>query len=172
MGSDCISSCSLLSFYLVYKLKNIVGRTDFSDQLKKKKKRKKKKEKSYVTKRIGYNTNIKRQSACLCITQSRFITLLPSLLAYRWVGRQTKWWPRHKAIYFSRLGPERFLSIAWPPEVQLLVFLCFSVPVVLFDTQGISRVGRYTLFLLFPYLCFIIVFICDLIVSRDDPLMS
>ena len=33
-------------------------------------------------------------------------------------------------------------------------------------------VGRNTLFLSSPHLCFIIVFICDLFVSRDDPLMS
>ena len=33
-------------------------------------------------------------------------------------------------------------------------------------------VGRNTLFLSSPHLCFVIVFIRDLIVSRDDPLMS
>ena len=32
-----------------------------------------------------------------------------------------------------------FMSVAWPTGVQLLVFFCSSVPVVLFDTQGISR---------------------------------
>ena len=32
-----------------------------------------------------------------------------------------------------------FLSVAWPTGVQLLVFFCYSVPVVLFDTPGISR---------------------------------
>ena len=30
-------------------------------------------------------------------------------------------------------------SVAWPTGVQLLVFFCSSVPVVLFDTPGISR---------------------------------
>ena len=49
--------------------------------------------------------------------------------------------PRHKAIYFSWFGPDFFLSVAWPTGVQLLVFFCSSVPVVLFDTPGISR-GR------------------------------
>ena len=34
-----------------------------------------------------------------------------------------------------------------------------------------TLVGRNT-FLSSPHLCFIIVFICDLFVSRDDPLMS
>ena len=37
--------------------------------------------------------------------------------------------------------------------------------------QGSPGVGRNT-FLSNPHLCFIIVFICDLFVSRDDPLMS
>ena len=32
-----------------------------------------------------------------------------------------------------------FLSVAWPIGVQLLVFFCSSVPVVVFDTPGISR---------------------------------
>ena len=43
---------------------------------------------------------------------------------------------------------------------------CCSTP------QGSPCVGRNTLFLSRPHLCFIIVFICDLFVSRDDPLMS
>ena len=38
--------------------------------------------------------------------------------------------------------------------------------------QGSPGVGRNTLFLSSSHLCFIIVFICDLFVSRDDPLMS
>ena len=38
--------------------------------------------------------------------------------------------------------------------------------------QGSSGVGLNTLFLSSPHLCVIIVFICDLFVSRDDPLMS
>ena len=41
----------------------------------------------------------------------------------------------------------------------------FSVPVVLFP--GVDR----NTFLSSPHLCFIIVFICDLFVSRDDPLI-
>ena len=42
---------------------------------------------------------------------------------------------------------------------------CCSTP------QGSPGVGRNT-FLSSPHLCFITVFICDLFVSRDDPLMS
>ena len=66
---------------LVYKFKKILGRADFSDQFRK----------IIVRyKRIGYNINIMRQSACLVFNQSRLITLLPSLIARRWVGRQTQ----------------------------------------------------------------------------------
>ena len=42
---------------------------------------------------------------------------------------------------------------------------CCSTP------QGSPGVGRNT-FLSSPHLCFIIGFICDLFVTRDDPLMS
>ena len=38
-------------------------------------------------------------------------------------------------------------------------------------SSGSPGVGRNT-FLSSPHLCFIIVFNCDLFVSRDDPLMS
>ena len=64
-----------------------------------------------------------------------------------------------------------FLSVAWPTGVQLLVFFCSSVSVGCSTPQGSPGVGRNT-FLSSPHLCFIIVFICDLFVSRDDPLMS
>ena len=53
----------------VYKFKNIVGRADFSDQFRK----------TIVRyKRIGYNINIMRQSACLVfnpITVNNFASL-------------------------------------------------------------------------------------------------
>ena len=55
------------------------------------------------------------------------------------------------------------LIIKFYPEQSTVV--CCSTP------QGSPGVGRNT-FLSSPHLCFIIVFICDLFVSRDDPLMS
>ena len=54
------------------------------------------------------------------------------------------------------------------PSIQWLSMAfqwCCSTP------QGSPGVGRNT-FLSSPHLCFITVFICDLFVSRDDPLMS
>ena len=115
-------------------------------------------------KRIGYNINIMRQSA-----QSRLITLLPSLIARRWVGHQTQWWPRHKAIYFSWLRPWLFCPLLRPPGFNCWfsfapVFQwCCSTP------QGSPGVGHNTLFLSSPHLFVIIVFICDLFLSRGDP---
>ena len=79
--------------------------------------------------------------------------------------------PRHKAFYFSWLGPEFFVCClahrvstvgSFAPVFQ---WYC-STP------QGSPAVGCNTLFLSNPHLCFIIVFICDLFVSRDDPFMG
>ena len=69
--------------------------------------------------------------------------------------------------------PDHCLSFyfAWPTGVQLLVFFCSSVSVGCSTPQGSPGIGRNT-FLSSPHLCFIIVFICDLFVSRDDPMVS
>ena len=67
--------------YLVYKFKKIVGRADFSDQFRKI---------IVCYKRIGYNINIMRQSACLVFNPINVNNLLPSLIARRWVGYQTQ----------------------------------------------------------------------------------
>ena len=64
------------------------------------------------------------------------------------------------------------MSVAGPTGVQLLVFFCFSVPFVLFDTPGISRCRLQHDVCVESSSFFIIVCIRDLIVSRDDPLMS
>ena len=66
---------------LVYKFKKIVGRADFSDQFRK----------IIVRyKRIGYNIDIMRQSACLVFNPITVNNFAPSLIARRWVGRQTQ----------------------------------------------------------------------------------
>ena len=72
---------------------------------------------------------------------------------------------------FSLVGAGTVLSVAWPTGAQLLVFFCSSVSVGCSTPQGTPGVGRNT-FLSSPHLCLIIVFICDLFVSRDDPFMS
>ena len=45
------------------------------------------------------------------------------------------------------------LSVAWPTGVQLLVFFCSSIPVVLLEPQGSPGVDCNT-FLSSPYLYF------------------
>ena len=147
---------------LVYKFQKIVGRADFSDHFRK----------IIVRyKRIGYNINIMRQSACLVfnpITVNNFASLFNCTP----VGRASdSMMARLKAIYFSCFGPELFCLLLGPPG-----FNCWfsSAPVFQWccsTPQGSPGVGRNT-FLSSPHLCFIIVFICDLFVSRDDPLMS
>ena len=77
-----LKSLSEPEFYgdLVYKFKKLLGRNDLPFQYRK-----------IITRcrRIGYNLNVMRQSACLILTQSWLITTLPSLIARWWVGRQT-----------------------------------------------------------------------------------
>ena len=63
------------------------------------------------------------------------------------------------------------MSVSHSTEVQLVVFLCSSIPVVLFYTSGISKCLN-RLFLFSPHLCFIIGFICDLFVARNCSWMS
>ena len=65
---------------LVYKFKRIVGKPNFSDRFKKIIKR-------YI--KVGYNLDVIRQSACLVLAQSRFIAMVSSLIARRWVRPQT-----------------------------------------------------------------------------------
>ena len=64
---------------LLYKFKKNMGRTDFFDQFRK-----------IVIrhKRIGYNLNVMRQTACLVINPITVDILLHSLIARWWIGRQ------------------------------------------------------------------------------------
>ena len=108
--------------------------------------------------------------AC-CLAQSRLVSLLPSLVARRWVGRRARWWPRRRAIYFGWFGPELFCLLFGPPGFSCWfsfapVFRwCCSTP------QGSPGVGRGA-FLSSPRLCFVPVFVSGLFASPDDPLMS
>ena len=76
-------------------------------------------------------------------------------------------------IYFIWLGPLDFCLL--PTGVQLLVVFFFFAPVFQWCCsipQGSPGVGRNTLCLSSPHLCFSIVFIRDFFISRYDPLMS
>ena len=80
-------------------------------------------------------------------------------------------WPRHKALYFSWFGPEFICLLLGPSGFNCLFSFAPVFQWYCSTPQGSPSVGRNT-FLSSPHLCFIIVFICDLFVSRDDPLMS
>ena len=67
---------------LVYKFRKIIGKNDFTYHFKKIIVRYKK---------IGYNINVMRQTACLVVNPSRLTALLTSLIARRLVGLQTEW---------------------------------------------------------------------------------
>ena len=113
-------------------------------------------------KRIRYNINIMRQFVRLVFnpfTVNNFVSLFNCT-------------PVGRAPDSMMVGAAAFFFVAWPTGVQLLVFFCSSVSVVCSTPQGSPGVDRNTLFLSSPHLCFIIVFTCDLFVSRDDPLMS
>ena len=85
-------------------------------------------------KRIGYNLNVMRQSACLVfnpITVDGYATQFictpvdrasDSMMAFD---------------DFSWLGPE-LSSVAWSTGAQLIIFFCFRFSVGLFDRPGIS----------------------------------
>ena len=85
----------------------IVGRADFSDQFKK----------SIICyKRIGYNINIMRLSACVLLNPimvNNFDFLYNCMLVGR--ASDSVMAPRHKAIYFSWLVPERFCLLLGQP---------------------------------------------------------
>ena len=106
---------------LVYKFKKIRGMTDFSDQFRKIIMR---------YKRIGYNLNVMRQSACLLIDP---ITVdgYASLFNCTQVDRASD-------------GPDLklFILVGWDRSFRLLLgppgLNCFRFSVVLFDKPGIS----------------------------------
>ena len=94
---------------LVNKFKKIMGRTDFSDQFRKK-----------ITfhKRIGYDLNVIRQSACLGINPIA-VDNLDALFICTPVDRASgSMTTRPKVIHYSWLGPELFRLLLGPPGLN------------------------------------------------------
>ena len=110
-----------------------------------------------------------RQSACLEVNN------FASLFNCTPVGRASDSMMAPNIKLFILVGWGRsifFLSVSWPTGVQLLVFFYSSVSMGCLTPQGSPGVGRNTLFLSSPHLCFNIVCIRDLFIFRDDPLLS
>ena len=102
-----------------------MGRTDFSDQFRKMIKR---------PKRIGYNLNVMRQSACLVInpiTVDIFVAFFNCTPDDRATDSMM---PGPNAIQFMWWGA----LFAWSTGARLIIFFCFRFPVVLFDRPAIS----------------------------------
>ena len=72
--------------------------TDFSDQFRKIIMR---------YKRIDHNLNVMRQSACLVINPITLMAMLHSLIARRWIGRQTPRVHDLKLLVFILVGLDR-----------------------------------------------------------------
>ena len=96
---------------LVYKIRKIVGKSNFSEQFRK-----------FINryKKIGYNPMLCGILYAWLLTQPRLIAMLHSLIAQWQVGPQNQRRPRHKA-FTSGLGLAA-MSLAWPTVVQLVVF--------------------------------------------------
>ena len=95
----------------MYRFKNNVGKSNFSEKFRKLINR---------YKRIGYSLDIMRQTACLVVNPiivDGYASLFDCTTA---VGPQTQWWPLRKTLT-SGLGLDD-MSLAWPAVVQVLVF--------------------------------------------------
>ena len=105
---------------LVYKFKNIIGRNDFS----------------FLYRRIGYNLNVMRQSACLVFNQIMVDNYAASL------NCTVRLYDGPDIKLFILVGWDRsFLSVAWPTGVQLVFFFCSRFQYVI-QRPAISIVGQ------------------------------
>ena len=97
---------------VVYRFRKNVGKSNFSEQFRKLINR---------CKRIGYNLDIMRQTACLVVNPIIVDGYVHSLIARRRFGPQTQLRPLRKPLT-SGLGLDD-MSLAWPVVVQLLVYI-------------------------------------------------
>ena len=105
-----------------------MGRTDFSDQFRKI---------IICHKRIGYDLNIMRQSACLevnIITVDNFATLFNCMP----VDRASDYDGPDQKLFILVCWDRSSSSVAWSTGAQLIILFCFRFQVVLFHRPGIS----------------------------------
>ena len=115
---------------LVYKFKKLIGSNDFSFQFRK-----------IITRyrRIGYNLNVMRQSACLVFypimvdNYAAFFNCTP-------VGRASDYDGPNLKLFILVGWGRSFLSVAWPTGVQLMFFFSSGVS-KLFGAQGSPSSG-------------------------------
>ena len=119
----CVMSC-MRTFYggLVYKLKQILGRTDFSDQFRKI---------IIRHKRIGYDLNLMRQFACLVINP---ITIDNFAVPCNCTP---------KAIHFIWLGPKFFRLLLGPPGLNWWSSVASDFQLCCLANQGSLSVTKH-----------------------------
>ena len=93
-------------------------------------------------KRIGYNLNVMRQSACLVInpiTVDGYAALFNCTAVDR---ASDSMMARPTAINFSWLGPE-LSSVAWSTGAQLIIFFCSDFQWCCLTDQGSPSVMQH-----------------------------
>ena len=113
--------------YLVYKFKNIMGRSDYSDQYRKI---------ILLNKRIGYGLNFMQQSACLVINPIT-VDNFAALFNCAPVDRAPDSMMADLKLFILVGWDHSSSSVAWSTWAQLMIFY-FRFPVVLFDRPVIS----------------------------------
>ena len=105
-----------------------MGRTDFYDQFRKV---------IIRYKRIGYELNVMRQSACLVINK---ITIDSFTVLFNCTSLdRTSDCNGPDLKLFILVGLDRSsTSVTWSNGAKLMIFFCYRFPVVLFDRPGIS----------------------------------
>ena len=121
-------------------------------------------------KRVWYSVGVVRQSAylvfgpvtvggfgCTPVGRASGSVVAPAWgCLFGWLGT---------GLFCMLLGPPGFRFNCWFSFARVFQWCC-STP------QGSPGVGHGTLFLSSSHLCFVVVFVCDLFVSRDGPLVG
>ena len=143
---------------LVYKFKNIIGKTDFSDPFRKL---------IIRQKLIGYDLNVMQQSACLVISPIAVDSFAASFNCT--MVDQTSDYDDRNLKFFIFVGWDRSSIVCClihrGSTDDLLLFQISSG--VVWQTRDL-HLSRKTLYLLCPRLCFFVVLKRDLFVYRDD----
>ena len=101
-----------------------MGRTDFSDQFRKV---------IIRYKRIGYDLNVMRQSACLKINP-----IFAALFNCTPVDPASNSMMAPTLLYsFKLVGTRALPTVAWSTGAKLMVFFCFKFPMVFFGRPRI-----------------------------------
>ena len=88
-------------------------------------------------KRIGYNLNVMRQSACLVVNTITGDNFAAPFNCTPMDRASDSMMTKNNSFYL--VGTGALSSVAWSIGAQLTIFVCFRFPVVLFGSPGISN---------------------------------